>query len=472
MRMTCILKMSRNRIVMLKKAAVLMSFKGALKQRCTVWSGEHVHIVRSHFWFVRALKKVCVHGKQNCRLYSADNDMDPGNVPPELDGLSYIEEQLIAKIHPIISVYKIQGHQYGYKGNVVNFPQKVNELAKKLPHKISDINSIVTIRCGNESKHADFRVRTKKVRDALRFLKKNNPYYYDIEISEDNLQLLPEDGNVYDEVEGIDVTVNEDNKTEENIEDIDLSIQQENQAEDEMSDIDEDEANDEIVETFIPSLGQPSDEEKLNNILDWPTIQPTSINEFQTIGYVVQAFPCLFPYGKADLHTTRNQKVSAGNYFKHLMNFHDKRFAQHPRFRFFALNSLMRWTCLRNGSIFVKANEEFKDMDFNGLKEKLRQDPRFYKKIMIYNANIQGTKSYWYARGQELKSMIEQLTLPTLFFTLSSADFHWPDLYKVLAPNTDPNLISNGMRRKLIQENPAIVDSFFSTRVETYMTEV
>lgn len=65
----------------------------------------------------------CIHGK-NCCMYSKDNNMDPGDVPEELK-LSYLEEQLIAKIHPIVSVFKIKNHQYGYKGHVINFPQDV-----------------------------------------------------------------------------------------------------------------------------------------------------------------------------------------------------------------------------------------------------------------------------------------------------------------------------------------------------------
>lgn len=37
-------------------------------------------------------------------LFTDENDMNPGDQPKELQNLSYIEEQLIAQIHPIISV--------------------------------------------------------------------------------------------------------------------------------------------------------------------------------------------------------------------------------------------------------------------------------------------------------------------------------------------------------------------------------
>ena len=55
--------------------------------------------------------------------------MDPGKVPEELQGLTEIEEMLIARVFPVMSVYKLRGGQYGYHGNVINFPQNVKEFA-------------------------------------------------------------------------------------------------------------------------------------------------------------------------------------------------------------------------------------------------------------------------------------------------------------------------------------------------------
>jgi len=76
------------------------------------------------------------HSKNICPSYSKSNDMDPGEVPPALQGLPYVEEQLIARVHPLISIFKLKGNaQFGYRGNIVNFPQDVNENASQLPHR-------------------------------------------------------------------------------------------------------------------------------------------------------------------------------------------------------------------------------------------------------------------------------------------------------------------------------------------------
>lgn len=68
--------------------------------------------------------------------------------------------------------------------------------------------------------------------------------------------------------------------------------------------------------------------------------------------------------------------------------------------------------------------------------------------------------------------MVQQLGLPTLFFTLSAADMHWPELYKLLAPDEEIETMTEYRRRELIQQNPLVVDEFFLTRAETFLQEV
>ena len=58
--------------------------------------------------------------------------MDPGEVPEELQDLTEIEEMLIAKAFTVMSVYRLRGGQYGYRGNVINFPQDIQEFTTRL----------------------------------------------------------------------------------------------------------------------------------------------------------------------------------------------------------------------------------------------------------------------------------------------------------------------------------------------------
>ena len=63
----------------------------------------------------------CTRDKK--KRFSHDNGMDPGPVPPQLQGLTQVEEMLISAVMPMMSLYRLPlGRQYGYSGHVVNLP--------------------------------------------------------------------------------------------------------------------------------------------------------------------------------------------------------------------------------------------------------------------------------------------------------------------------------------------------------------
>ena len=93
------------------------------------------------------------------------------------------------------------------------------------------------------------------------------------------------------------------------------------------------------------------------------------INEFTTEGYFSCAFPTLFPTGAGDFSGQRQNQVTIGNYFKHLMMYDDNRFAKHPRFRFFALNTEMRWRALQTGRVYVKQHPGDAQLSLDELRD-------------------------------------------------------------------------------------------------------
>ncbi|XP_034240282.1 uncharacterized protein LOC117644774 [Thrips palmi] len=396
--------------------------------------------------------KKCCHGKK-CSDYTESNNMDPGEVPDELKDLTFIEEQLIARIHPIISYFKLKGLQYGYRGNVINFPQHVNDFARKLPHKIEDLAAVVNVRRKTKDDgYHDFRVRSMRIRKALEWLKIHNPYYKDVDINEEYLNNLPVDGNILSE---LNVEDNEDDESESN----------------DVIDTDT-ETGDRIYHTGISNTQFPQQDEQIKEYLDWPKLGNEPIDEFNTPGYIACAFPSLFPYGNADLRQTRKNEIKTSNYFKHLIYYHDERFAKHTTFRFFAYNSWMRWTALKDGNVFVEKHTEYQNMTAERLKQLIAQNPTIMKKIMFHASNLRGTKAFWHARANELRDMVEQLGLPTIFLTLSCADGHWSDLFKLLTGNDDISTLTESDRRKLIQDNPKVVDEFFDHKVQSFIKHV
>lgn len=56
-------------------------------------------------------------------LFSDANNMDPGDMPPNLEPLSALEEMVIARAHVHMQVRRVRGCQYSYSGHCVSFAQ-------------------------------------------------------------------------------------------------------------------------------------------------------------------------------------------------------------------------------------------------------------------------------------------------------------------------------------------------------------
>ena len=138
----------------------------------------------------------CSRDKQEPKLYSAANNMDPGSVPPALQGLTQVEEMLISPVMPIMSVYRLPLGQYGYSGHVVNLPQDVASFVHSLPRTPSQLDVVVVCREGAAGSHKDFRVRRSRVLQALQWLMENNPYFREISLDHAAVAQLPENGEL------------------------------------------------------------------------------------------------------------------------------------------------------------------------------------------------------------------------------------------------------------------------------------
>ena len=66
-----------------------------------------------------------LYGKMMFKKFSKDNNMDLGDIPDELKGLTEIEEMLIVQVFIVITVYWLQKRQNEYRKNVINFLQNI-----------------------------------------------------------------------------------------------------------------------------------------------------------------------------------------------------------------------------------------------------------------------------------------------------------------------------------------------------------
>ena len=366
---------------------------------------------------------------------------------------------LVSAIMPIMSIYQLPLGQYGYKGHVINLPQDVISFARSLPRLPSELDVLV-VRKEQEQSHRDFRVRRFVVQEALKWLLENNKYYRanQVHLDAQVLQQLPENGDI------TSLT----------------SLQLEGSTSEDFSQpSQEDLYRAHLPCSFVPNAVQQQTEQETvrqsiqerqstsTSTLMWPTIGGAPINEFTTEGYFSMAFPTLFPTGAADFLGQRCNQVTIGNYFKHLLMYEDGRFARHPRFRFFALNTEMRWRALQAGRIYIRQHPGDAQLTVDELRDMVgREGEAFSNRVLHYATSLRGTRQYWMRQRSRLVSMIDTLGLPTIFFTHSAADLQWPELAHLICPE-DPN--TPATRVKAVNENPAIADWFFCHRVQKFL---
>ena len=145
-------------------------------------------------------------------------EFNPGPTPPQLVEykLSLVEEQLIAAVSVTQFIYfRRGGQQMATKGHCISFHQSVASLARQLPRSGMECPILIvrkkTGTFNNEVSH-DLRVRRAHVEYWLRYCKARHPsvIYRNIEISQERLNLLPEDGGIdLPEAEGDDELMDE-----------------------------------------------------------------------------------------------------------------------------------------------------------------------------------------------------------------------------------------------------------------------
>lgn len=140
----------------------------------------------------------CSRDKKHPKKFSKENNMIPSAVPCELQGLTQVEEMLIARALPIMRVYVKPGGQRGYSGHSINLPQTIEELASSLPRYPKDLSVILVKMKGKDNNFKDVSVRRQNVTDALHWLINNNPHYSDVQVNPHSLNSLPENGVPHD----------------------------------------------------------------------------------------------------------------------------------------------------------------------------------------------------------------------------------------------------------------------------------
>lgn len=182
-------------------------------------------------------------------------------------------------------------------------------------------------------------MRRDYIQQWLNYLKNHHPTFShpDTQIDNDRLQELPEDDLVHDQL--LNLTTSE----------IDP---EEDQGPPENSD-DQPPTN-LHSDGFVPDLHIGIHEiDQLRNaaqapqappdvqVLTMPVVHGTPLFEYGS-NIAINAFPTLFPTGRGGFDEQRQHKVTEKQWANYLLQLRGGRFARHPRFRYWALNTIMR----------------------------------------------------------------------------------------------------------------------------------
>ncbi|KAG6989673.1 ATP-dependent DNA helicase PIF1 [Fusarium oxysporum f. sp. conglutinans] len=368
-------------------------------------------------WFNMGLKdgicKRCIAKDKNKKedepwFFSAENQLDFGLIPAFFPQLTIVEEMLIARVHVFVNVMQAW----------------------------------------------------------LDFLSNNHPGYRGITVCQKRMSVLPEDGDVLDQVATAAVT----DPLSANLGNI------------ENDDVEPDEVDQSAVPDLLPEdtemealrshvLGEERGEHlpvrpSTQHQLDMPDIRRTPINEFNQLQALLSlAFPTLFPRGQADFVEPRLRPIKYADYIQHALRWHDGTMADLP---------VIPLSGTGESSYFVKEYQQRQGLITRDDLLEAFQNPESAEAQQLLNsinrqtAQLRGTRPYWYRKRQELESYAYNLDCPGAFITFSPADLHWRSLYQHLPQFQDwqelPEQQRMGMSSKLLRDNPHIAAWHFYKR--------
>ena len=434
-------------------------------------------------------------GEKECYTFSEENGMIPGPIPNELEVLNDIEEASIKLIKPFLHIYKRKGGGVGFKGNCISFAQDVKSYSLSLPCSVQDL-PIVVIQSVNDTRERRFCANANKIRNALKWLKINNPEYKDVTINEDALKDYPENGG---ELKGISTfTIPAKNSSDEEHQSLDADdgLLQDGLNTDDQGDLPRPDGM--VFETLkrpeVSNMVKEGISDKFTDPVAWPEIGAIPEKELQP-GFFRKVFPKLFPYGRADITCSRwGKKITYSDWVQHLLKA-DRRYAKDPLFVMVVTNIMQRQQALTLSNIY--ADKRLSNLSAKELKENLEKgDSSLLKSMYYFSKGIKGSQQFFSTQSSMSYNLTRHLRIDSddkemfnVFLTFSLADLHEDPLHKILPnshlylnktifkdlndvpPGTDMSSVIDEktdyqLRSKAINENIDIVNEYFINKID------
>ena len=345
----------------------------------------------------------------------------------ELECLCPIELMLISQIIPFMFIVaKHKGAQHGLKGQCVLVPADLKKIQTILPRSCNEeylISLALKRRLSDTSIVNKQHIRPAFVNRALEKLVEVNPFYKDVRID-----------NSWEDI------------SEESDPDFWKLLTDRNakfQNDDETDSDDEIDGNDHVHENEKKKSSIPYPT-VLHNI-DGPNISPDQVvniapGEGQIPVSVTSepdwealAFPKDYSTGKYHFNEERDVPITPSKYIHARLKCCDDRFASNPQYIFHALDWVERNAV--SSSIHFAERKQFQSdvsagqlMNSDNVRRMISDD-----QIFASFKNIRGTPQYFHNMMLDVLAKVRQFGVPTFFLTFSAAEFHWPEIIKIVA---------------------------------------
>ena len=179
-----------------------MRFKPYINERVSSFQNEERVIQKIFYSSVDGLIQLCKRCATNMKVekffkYGKENCLDWGDIPIELKALNLLEKKMIAIYNCHTTIVKLQGYnssQYGSIGGIAYVINDITSIANILPRPPTE-TGVIYIRLKKKLVESEsvafsqrlYEIRPLKIRQALEWLKANNPLYKDIILQFDKL---------------------------------------------------------------------------------------------------------------------------------------------------------------------------------------------------------------------------------------------------------------------------------------------
>lgn len=368
------------------------------------------------------------------------NDLKVYESPEELKKLSTLEKRLIALVQVFMTLVVLPGGQYAEKGLVLNLPSDVQNVANQLPIK-SAYSAMVGVKFIDDKHVSDDDIKyfasPLKVFQALKWLKKHNILYSDVnidmeEMMHDKLFDSSRSNEVFD-VDSFTLTPMNSSLPNINIQDF-------------------------ITKGYIEI---PRIEQKPVNIYDMKTGEE-------------MAFPWLFPHGINGYNFPRHTPIPRAMYFRQRLYHKSGSFRKNMTYLLHSavnvdlallkseININMRMTKSLTEDKYITAS------DVRNFQHNMTLCQNSY----MFMKNIRGTVAYFRNQLYNLLAMFKCIGPPTLFMTLSADDLHWTELGMLLQEVNYEAAQQRNSFTENMRKDPLMTAIHFERRFDALMKHI